>query len=66
MTPEELNFDLFTKMDRERTEFVAWLNLQPPEEVMRHAYEFVIKTDILSTLEDFSLTEKHPISLKLR
>lgn len=59
MTPEELNFDLFTKMDREMTEFVAWLNLQSPEEVMRHAYEFVIKTDILSTLEDFSLTEKH-------
>ena len=25
MTPEELNFDLFTKMDREMTEFVAWL-----------------------------------------
>ena len=66
MTPEELNFDLFTKMDHEMTEFVAWLNLQSPEEVMRHAYEFVIKTDILSTLEDFSLTEKHPISLKLR
>ena len=38
MTPEELNFDLFTKMDREMTEFVAWLNLQSPEEVMRHAY----------------------------
>ena len=66
MTPEELNFVLFTKMDREMTEFFAWLNLQSPEEVMRHAYEFVIKTDILSTLEDFSLTEKHPISLKLR
>jgi hypothetical protein len=30
---------------------------------MRHAYEFVVKTDILSTLEDFSLTEKHARTL---
>ena len=63
MTTEELNFDLFSKMDREMNEFVAWLNLQSPEEVMRHAYEFVVKTDILSTLEDFSLTEKHARTL---
>ena len=35
MTPEELNVDLFTKMDREMTEFVAWLNRQSPEEVMQ-------------------------------
>lgn len=63
MTAEELNFDLFTKMDREMNDFIAWLNLQSPEEVMRHAYEFVVKSDILSTLEDFSLTEKHARAL---
>lgn len=63
MTTEELNFDLFTKMDREMNDFIAWLSLQSPEEVMRHAYEFVVKSDILSTLEDFSLTEKHARAL---
>ena len=63
MTTEELNFDLFTKMDREMNDFIAWLNLQSPEEVMRHAYEFVVKSDILSTLEDFNLTEKHARAL---
>lgn len=63
MTLDELNFDLFSKMDNEMSDFCDWLKLQTPEEVMRHYYEFVVKTDILSTLEDFSLTEEHARAL---
>lgn len=63
MNTAELNYDLYAKMDREMTQFVEWLNLQTPEEVMRHAYEFVVKSDILSTLEDFDLTDEHARAL---
>lgn len=63
MTTNELNYDLYTKMSREMDAFVAWMNLQSPDEVMRHAYEFVVKTDILSTFEEFELTDSHARAL---
>ena len=63
MTADELNFDLFTKMDREMIDFVAWLQSQTPDEVMRHSYEYVVKADILSTLEDLNLPEKQTRAL---
>ena len=63
MTADELNFDLYTKMDREMIDFVAWLQSQSPDEVLRHSYEYVVKADILSTLEDLNLPEKQTRAL---
>ena len=48
MSPDEINFDLFAKMDREQQVFLEWLVLQSPEEVMRRAYEYVVKSDFFS------------------
>lgn len=63
MTADELNFDLFTKMDREMIDFVAWLQSQTPDEVMRHSYEYVVKADIISTVEDLHLSEEQARAL---
>lgn len=63
MTADELNFDLFTKMDREMIDFVAWLQSQTPDEVMRHSYEYVVKADIISTVEDLHLSEEQERAL---
>jgi len=63
MTADELNFDLYTKMEREMIDFAAWLQSQSPDEVMRHSYEYVVKADILSTLEDLNLPEKQTRAL---
>lgn len=63
MSPDEINFDLFAKMDREQQVFLEWLVLQSPEEVMRRAYEYVVKSDILSSMEDITLSEEHARAL---
>ena len=42
MTADELNFDLYTKMEREMIDFAAWLQSQPPDMVQPtclHLYE---------------------------
>ena len=47
MNNEELNTALYQKMEREQDKYRKWLVQCPPEEILSHAYEYVVREDIL-------------------
>ena len=51
MTNEERNTAFYQKMFAEQENFRDWLKSQPPEEILNHAYEYIIREDILLSLE---------------
>lgn len=57
MTHEELNMALYDKADGEMKQFTNWLLNQPPEEILKHAYVYSVKQDILLGLDSADLTE---------
>ena len=57
MTNEELNTRLYEKMFAEQEAYRRWLLSQPPEEVLNHAYEYVMREDILLSQETSDLTD---------
>lgn len=58
MTLEELNAKLYEKMFDEQEQFRAWLLTQTPEEILNHCYEYVMREDIVLSLEYHDLSEK--------
>ena len=58
MTLEELNTKLYEKMFDEQEQFRAWLLTQMPEEILNHSYEYVMREDIVLSLEYNDLSEK--------
>ena len=59
MTNEELNTALYKKMFAEQDEFRSWLLVQTPEEILRHAYDYVMREDILLSLEYNDLSDRY-------
>ena len=57
MTNEELNTELYKKLFAEQQDFKGWLVKQPPEEILKHAYEYVIREDIVIEMEYHDLTD---------
>ena len=57
MTNEELNTALYEKLFAEQQDFKGWLVKQPPEEILKHAYEYVIREDIVIEMEFHDLTD---------
>lgn len=57
MTNEELNTKLYKKMFAEQEAYRSWLFSQPPEEILNHAYGYVMREDILLSLEYHDLTD---------
>jgi hypothetical protein len=55
MTLEQLNTALYEKVRAEQQEFVSSLKTMTPENVIQHAYELVIREDILLSLEENDL-----------
>lgn len=51
MKNEELNTKVYEKAFAEQEKFRKWLLSQPPEEILHHAYEYVLREDILLSLE---------------
>ena len=45
MTPQE---QLCEKMRQEQNKYYDWLTAQPPEEILRHAYEYSVREDMLA------------------
>lgn len=43
MTNEELNIALYEKMFAEQEAYKGWLLAQPAEEILRSAYEYVMR-----------------------
>ena len=55
MDERKLNDALFAQMFAEQQDYRAWLMTLPPDEILDHAAEFVIREDILVELEAFDL-----------
>ena len=56
MTNEQWNTTLYKQMFTEQEQFRDWLLAQPPEEILNHAYEYVMREDVLLSLEHNDLT----------
>ena len=63
MTNEELNTALYQKMFAEQEQFRNWLLTQPPDEIIKHCYEYVMREDILLSLEYNDLSDKQAKAL---
>lgn len=57
MNNEELNTALYQKMECEQDKYRKWLVQCPPEEILSHAYEYVVREDILATMEELNLPD---------
>lgn len=57
MTNEEKNTALYEKMFAEQETYRKWLLEQPPEEILKHSYEYIVREDILLSLEYNDLTD---------
>ena len=56
MTTEELNTRLYEKMRAEQEKYRDWLLSQPPDEILKHSYEYTIREDILYALEETDIS----------
>lgn len=63
MTNEELNTALYQKMFAEQEQFRNWLLGQPPDEIIKHCYEYTMREDILLSLEYNDLSDKQAKAL---
>lgn len=58
MTTEELNLQLYQKMAAEQAKYREWLLSQPPDEILRHCYEYTVREDILYSLEENDISSE--------
>ena len=63
MTNEQWNTTLYKQMFAEQEQFRDWLLAQPPQEILNHAYEYVMREDILLLLEYNDLTDAQAAAL---
>ena len=63
MTNEQWNPTLYKQMFAEQEQFRDWLLAQPPQEILNHAYEYVMREDILLSLEYNDLTDAQAAAL---
>ena len=63
MTNEQWNTTLYKQMFAEQERFRSWLLTQPPREVLNHAYEYIVREDILLSLEYNDLTDAQAAAL---
>ncbi len=57
MTNEAWNTALYQKMLAEQGCYRQWLLAQPPEEILRHSYEYTVREDILCAMEYHDLPD---------
>ena len=63
----DVNVALHKKMTEEQEKYRQWLFTKPPERILRHAYMYAMREDILLSLEYWDLSEdqaKALLSLK--
>ena len=63
MTNEELNTKVYEKLFDEQQKYKRWLLTQSPEEILEHAYEYVIREDIVLEMEYHDLTDEQAKAL---
>ena len=63
MTNEQWNTTLYKQMLAEQEQFRDWLLAQSPQEILNHAYEYIVREDILLSLEYNDLTDAQAAAL---
>ena len=63
MTNDELNTELYKKFFAEQEKFKGWLLTQPPNEILNHAYEYVMREDIVLAMEYHDLSDEQAKAL---
>ena len=63
MDAEKLNQALYDKMSAEQGQYRDWLLTQPPEDILKHAYGYAMREDILMEMEELDLSEKEAAAL---
>ena len=59
MTNEELNTALYKKMFAEQEAYKDWLQKQPVQDMLELAYEYVMREDILLSMENNNLSDRY-------
>ena len=62
---EALQQSLYDKLSQEQDKYRDWLKGQPPEEILRHSYEYTVREDILMSMEELTLSEAETRALLL-
>ena len=62
---EALQQSLYDKLSQEQDKYRDWLKGQPPEEILRHSYEYTVREDILMSMEELTLSEAEARALLL-
>lgn len=57
MSNEEMKQALVDKLSAEQDKYRAWLLEQPPEEILKHTYEYTMREDIVFCAEELDLTD---------
>ena len=65
MNTETLQVQLHQKMCAEQDTFRKWLLVQPPESIIEHAHEYIIREDILVSMEYNELTAEQATALMM-
>lgn len=55
MTNEEMLTALYEKFSAEQDNYRAWFLKQTPEEIIQHSYEYAVRQDILTVMEEAEL-----------
>ena len=58
------NTALYEKMAAEQDKFRDWLKSQPPEEILKHTYEYTVREDILMAMEELDLPQSRAAPLQ--
>lgn len=59
MTNEKLNTALYKKMFAEQEVYKDWLLAQPAKDILQNAYEYVMREDILLSMEYHDLSDRY-------
>ena len=63
MTAEELSKALYEKLMQEQEQYAEWLKTQPPDVILKYAYEYAVREDIVLLLEYNEPTEQEARAL---
>ena len=63
MENEDYNAELYFKMAEEQDKYRAELMTMPADEILKHAYEYAIREDILLSLENNDISDKQAKAL---
>ena len=61
MTAEELSKALYEKLMQDQEQYAEWLKTQPPDVILKHAYEYAVREDIVLLLEYNEPTEQEEV-----